>query len=302
MDMNAKLDEMLKTKLYYIHSEHNFMPTTSFADTRISLSAQFGALTKYVVLSHIVDTTKLKTLFEVWKAKLEAAITTTRWSYDPNQTELESNLDIAEMIKPFCSRLILEDDNVQFKQAKGFVCCPIGIGSNATWHGSPDMRATGAVSPERAREESSTDVVILATEELLVDEEDYDSEGLNLEGKKNIFEDECGVLSQVAATTVVSAFTAHNNYKNINMAPVLLICKRRARVCFYDCMEDILLFSEIQPLQADEKINPVSLLIVWAMLHWRYVPQSCNWVHTFTTLGDQFQYHVDTRPMVSLVM
>ena len=201
--------------------------------------------------------------WESWKTKLDDTLTT-EWTYDP---KLKSNLDIGKLVKPLCSELFMENDSVD---KSGFRCEPIGIGSDGTWHGIPDMRATIQSEIDDAMTYivvSEVDVVEVEDEEV---EDDFDpGNSVYIEGKKNMFVDLLKVTSQVVATTVVVSFTNHERCSEITITPVLLVCKRRVRVCMYDCVQDTLLFSSITLLESDGKINPMGLLLIWIILHWR---------------------------------
>lgn len=100
------------------------------------------------------------------------------------------------------------------------------------------------------------------------DEEDDDEEEEALQGQPADSpvpmnaEGKCrNVRSQVVATTVVSSFLQNNINSQITMTPVLLMCKRRVRICLY---ADILCYSEEVPF-------PRGIYLVWVALHSRCV-------------------------------
>ncbi len=80
--------------------------------------------------------------------------------------------------------------------------------------------------------------------------------------KRNIRHKKTTIRSQVCSTTIVASFTRHNINPAITLTPVLLLSKRRARVCIYDCEADILGYSVEVPY-------PAGIALIWLILHCR---------------------------------
>jgi hypothetical protein len=267
----AIVNKVLKeTKLYYYQVNHSFMASTNFSESLLPLTPNINGVLNFVYLSSLLYHDKLDKLLHDWKPKLDEALATA-WTFDTTQSETSMNMDIRDLVKPLCKEFFMENDSIEVKKGGGFECKPLGMGSQDTWHGSPDMRAT-------IYHASMTDCFHLPVEEVKneveneVQSEDCDpGYYLYLEGKKCMLVDRDKVLSQVVVATVVSSFTHHKIHADVTSVPVLLVCKRRVRVCIYDCIQDILLISSITPLLSDGKLDPMGLLLIWIILHWRYV-------------------------------
>lgn len=166
-------------------------------------------------------------------AKLQtvvAASKTLRYNAKEPKRKVVEDMSV-KILLLLCKSVMLEKNNHESIAQDGLSISSIGIGSTETWHGSPDIR----MLPDKLN------VVLLREEEM---------EEIN-EYKRVRSED---VRSRVIATTVVTSFTQKK------MAPILLMCKRRVRVCVYDCESDILGYSE-------KVVFPMGVYLIWAMVH-----------------------------------
>ena len=165
--------------------------------------------------------------------------------YDKNETEAVVIKDLACALVPLCKN-IYTDKDYGINSPLVISSC-IGIGSRDTWHGSPS---------------SNVNVIVSETMDKYV------------EGKETI--------SQVVAMAVVASFTNFNLYK-VPMTSVVIMCKRKLRVCMYNCESDTLLYSDEVPL------TEVGVALLWAMLHFRYVRHVCPHTFILYTLYREFE-------------
>ena len=259
------LDQVLSTVLLFTQAKPPFNCNTAFSETRLQLSHDFGSATmKTIKLQYLFDHSKCKRKFEQDKHLL-FKIQETQWQYD--QTELESSvvMAIAKLLSQF-STVTLEKKAV-YAEA-GLKTGAIGLGSFDTWHGTPNMRAAPSQSGQ------GTAVVVREDEQLDVEENDdseneLDDAGICVEVKANMQLHTSQLKSQVAATAVVDSFTLTCAY-GITISPVLLVCRRRVMVCFYESDEDLLLFSERVPLITDSnQVNIEGITLLWLIVNFR---------------------------------
>ena len=127
----------------------------------------------------------------------------------------------------------------------GVKCCPLGIGSTKTWHGTPDLRVDS--------------VNVTVTKGAGDETEDGNQE----------FEKEC--LNQLLATNIVSSFIHHSTSdKNVPMTPSILIDGTKFQVSFYDCVNDVLLLSYPVTLEKEngELFSKESLILLFLVVHY----------------------------------
>lgn len=264
-DFDQKLEALLDVRFNYLQVEREITAWTSFSDTKIKLKADFDGFERFFRLRHLVDEKKLTAaITSDWK-KIETVVASSlALKYDPEQQESRVVEELSELILlPLCNCVAMEDGKHDPKTLKvGLKVSALGIGSKHTWHGSPDCR----MFPQELN--------ILSREEDVEDEEEVEDEEKEASQKAEAIQEveasmEAEALngenvrSQVVATTVVVAFTHNYHNKEITMAPVLLMCKRRVRVCIYDCSADILGYSE-------EVTYPTGVYLIWAIYN-RYV-------------------------------
>lgn len=102
---------------------------------------------------------------------------------------------------------------------------------------------------ERTLSKPANDVNVVYSVDSETDEleEELEAESeagdVNVEVKKNFHLEEEKVTSQVVSMAVMMSFTNQCLFYEY-ISPVLLLCKKRVRVCFFDCHNAILLFSE----------------------------------------------------------
>ena len=133
-------------------------------------------------------------------------------------------------------------------------------------------------------ENSKIDIVVEEEEEEEDEEEEEEEKkkiggyDINMEGKKDASIHSKKVISQLVATTVTVAFT-NCNVLDEPLSAVLLLCKKRAMVCIYECRKDILFVSESVPFCIDQTLTRKGVLFVWTVLHLRYACISLGKVH-----------------------
>ena len=160
------------------------------------------------------------------------------------------------------------------ENSRGKQICASMQWSNTRWDRDGDIQDLAWMSP-RGSLEAEVDVLTDSPDELDLDpepdleEHDTSGDSINVQGKVNCRRTLNNVLSQLVALTVVSSFTARNRHGFL-ITPVLLICKKRVRVCFYQCVDDILLLSEeVALMSSDGVVHPRGLFFIWIILHFR---------------------------------
>jgi len=155
----------------------------------------------------------------------------------------------------------------------GIKSTSIGIGSFATWHGSPDARIRGTEVVCVTEDETDSDVEETKVENAEL-EENYDSDGsyettTTVEAKKQFKQSD---LPQLVATCVTSSFTENKLHVDLPSAvPTILIDPTGFRVCFYDCKRDLLLISERKSIKASkqDRMSRSAVLFLWLTINHR---------------------------------
>lgn len=249
------LDALLDINLNYLRSVKDFCSWTTFSETKLQLSESFKTIQMFFKLRHLVDEKKMdEALQKDWEVLQSVAAASKQLIYDSNEDENSVTEEMSwKILLPLCKAVILESNkHTDFVcEKEGLRTAPIGLGTYNTWHGSPDCRMLPNEVNVIVKEEDEEEV-----EEEEVEEEEEEG-AVNREFKCNMRKKHEDVRSQVVATTVVTSFT-----KKQYMAPVLLMCKRRVRVCLYDHKADILGFSV-------EVSFPMGVYLIWAILHHR---------------------------------
>lgn len=81
-------------------------------------------------------------------------------------------------------------------------------------------------------------------------------------------------VHQLIATTIVASFTEMNLHLDQNLLiPVIMICVPQAKICFYDCENDLLIMSETFNWVDHGKLRKLHILLVWLAIY-----HSCMYV------------------------
>ena len=236
------LNTALNTSFTYLRMTQVVAPFTEFSSIMIPLEEIRNAkLSSILLLRSLIDVEKCKTTFATATVKEFSRL---RFARDEAETVVVKEL-INELIPLCCSIATHKDYGVDSSVVK---TKDIGIGTPETWHGSPDMRLE-ATSVEGVN-------VIVARNDTNI----APSTSVYVEGKVK----QRKVVSQVVATAVVASYT-NNAVHHQPMTAVVVMCKRKLCVCMYNCVEDILLYSDEVPL------TEVGVALLWVMLHYRYV-------------------------------
>jgi len=144
----------------------------------------------------------------------------------------------------------------------GLTSDSIGCGSSDTWHGSPDARVRG------------TEVIghdfIDADDGSDKDEEISDTRNDISTGTTKL-RSQTKHLQQLVATCVVYSFIENNLHKQLpSIVPCILIDPNGFSICFYDCIDDILLISQIVQLQSTtNSLSSSAVLLLWLTINHR---------------------------------
>ena len=175
------------------------------------------------------------------------------------KSEKQVVLDICtQILMPLCreEEVIVEMKYRSFQNRAVPRCGYIGMGSTATWHGTPDVRVRGA------------DVVIAEEgAEVTTDSDESAGATMNVEAKVNF-----GVahLPQLITTCVVASFTEKRLHPALQaLVPTLLMEQNRFRVCLYHCDKDLLLLSQPTWLAEDGALSKVGLAFLWLVINHR---------------------------------
>lgn len=169
-DIGEQMSRALETKLYYKKSTREFCAWTAFTDARFKFSSHFGNYNRFVKLHRLVDLKKLEQAWARARADVERLARTIssarKMGYDPKQPGTSVAEDLAEelMLGLGC-QVILEDETHKKSdmEPKGIGVMPIGMGTDKTWHGTPDMRVhlvlnlNVIVQEEQEEEENESD-------------------------------------------------------------------------------------------------------------------------------------------------
>lgn len=141
----------------------------------------------------------------------------------------------------------------------------IGFGSSETWHGSPDARVRGTeIIGHNFIDDDATEPFGSDNDEEISDTCSNVSTGTTttIETKH---------LQQLVATCVVSSFIENNLQKKLpSMVPSILIDANGFSICFYDCVDDILLISQtIQLLSKTNRLSSNGVLLLWLTINHR---------------------------------
>ena len=177
-----------------------------------------------------------------------------------------------------CRDVCVDERYELFMKQEGIKCKALGMGSQNTLHGTPDMRVWG----EHVGNE--TDVIVCSGKETApawdeerdvdpalddeqnVDESRSDGTSTSIECKwKNNLK---GNLSQVVATCVTAAFTQRTRHK-VSAVPVILISPEKFQVIIYDCVSDLLLTTDEIPLVENNTLIPSSIYLLYVVVNHR---------------------------------
>ncbi len=281
--IDSILKDLLDIKFNYLHVIREFTAWTSFRETRLNLSSKFDNYVTAFLLRDVVAIQKLKSKLGGATDKLQQVVSSSKkLRYDSAQPEWQVVEELAQqLLLPLCQSVTLEPSNHDVEKLQDrMVVSPIGMGSKQTWHGTSDCRAN-VHTADCGAFPSQLNVILLEEDDdgeddggeedgdnILVQDGDKfcaDSYGINAEGKRNIRNSKKNTRSQVVAMTVVASWiNRNNNISNSELTPVLLMCKRRIRVCLYNCKADILGYSEEVPY-------PLGVYLLWVILHYRYM-------------------------------
>ena len=139
----------------------------------------------------------------------------------------------------------------------------LGMGTQWTWHGTPDGRVRGEVNliagGDIDEEDDGSDSDVGSSSS--------DGKTTTIEAKRN---SKAVHLSQVVATCVVAAFIEKRLHPTKSaMVPTILIDERYCRVCLYDCEKDILLISGRKSLSTKGCLSQSAMVFLWAVLNHR---------------------------------
>ena len=279
--LDLAVESALDTTFFYMKLEKPVTGYSTFSSIYIILSESFDGFKIEFRYRDLISKDLLKDFFEVIKPEVKKLLSK-KWTYDRNQTEMDFVEDIAMVLKPFCRKIVLEKKHSVSDSFFSFE--DIGMGSANTWHGTPDLRASpkdwtrfGQDSGDVAAQDDDIDIVIddpvdidpdTSGDTIDIEEDEESGDSIDIEAEVSIQKHLMHVRSQIVATTVVASFIKLNS-QNVQMTPVILICKRRITVCFYDCVQDVLLYSEPVPLMVNDKLSATGLLFVSSVIHYR---------------------------------
>ena len=281
-DLKEDLKELKELKMYYTKSEEYFCPTESFSGIKLKLSHKFDTVKRYIKFGNFLKPKESVELLQQQQETIEDVMRT-ECKFQDGDKEIDVVIKLAKTLRPLCRKVLLENKyrEVVERVAKELTLCPLGLGTADTWHGSPDMRLFPLKTEQTDKEQ--TDIVV--QEEGEVDEEEEEEkkedeigDDINVEGKRDAGIRSKKVMAQLVATTVTTAFTNCQVF-NKPLSAVLLLCKRNATVCMYECQRDILFMSESIPLCIEQTLTRKGVLLVWSVLHLRYACISLGKVH-----------------------
>ena len=162
----------------------------------------------------------------------------------------------------------------------------IGIGSAQTLHGYPDSRV-------RAK---NSEVHLISHENDASESPVSDGDSIIIEGKRSTVTFN---VHQLIATTIVASFTEMNLHPDQNpLIPVIMICVPQAKICFYDCKNDLLIMSETFNWVDRGKLRKLHMLLVWLAIHHRYIYVLCYSYITSTTAGKNISMMSPLKPTI----
>ena len=84
-------------------------------------------------------------------------------------------------------------------------------------------------------------------------------------------------VHQLIATMIVASFTEMNLHPDQNpLVPVIMICIPQAKICFYDCKNDLLIISETLNWIKRGKLRKLHMYVYYVMLHHSYIQRLCK--------------------------
>jgi len=84
-------------------------------------------------------------------------------------------------------------------------------------------------------------------------------------------------VHQLIAAAIAASFTEINLHPDLNpLIPVIIICIPQAKICLYDCKNDLLIMSETFNWIKFGRLERIYMLLVWITIHHRYVCYSYN--------------------------
>lgn len=149
----------------------------------------------------------------------------------------------------------------------------IGMGTERTWHGTPDIliRQNICVVTTSENLANAYDQLNTAFSDIMSPVSSPVSEFSSVSGERKKV---IGTrnLDQLVATGITASFVVNNLQPGQNpMVPSLLINSSGFIICLYDCVEDILLISEaILLFDRYELVRLLSIEVLWAVVHHRY--------------------------------
>lgn len=152
----------------------------------------------------------------------------------------------------------------------GVTASHIGLGTEDTMHGTPDMRINCC-------NVLWAPTVLMDGDSSHDDDPSSDNDSDNdVEGKKTFTYAERNQemeehLHQLVAMSVVCSFTQYNISKQ-PMKATILLNSSSFRVCFYDCINDVLLLSSPKKFYkvAEKALSRSGVLLLWICIHDRY--------------------------------
>ena len=241
-----------------------FCPQGPFSTVRLGLNAQWPSHKEQVTL-------KFDALFEVeaTRPEFDKAIQfidgcrKKLWPVFYANPKFESDqsvlLDIvSEILVYLCHDVTLEK---RYRSAistrnptlpTALTISPLGLGSNKTLYGTPDVRV-GSVIICQSKESESGD----------------DKGSVVSDGMTTSISFMASNMPQAVAACVVSSFTERASHPDKSLIPTILIDKMSFVVCLYDSEKDILLLSNTISLCTKGHLSRSGITLLWVVLHYK---------------------------------
>ena len=194
------------------------------------------------------------------------------WPWPPCSTTKRRETDVMvalckELFVPLCREVLLERRyTTRISHIPELQSGDLGLGSVATWHGTPDARLGGM---EVVWRKDSGETV--APEEAVVSEDEgsVQSDGTSTVVEGKVMSKEAN-LPQAVGTCVVASFTAKARHPEQSaLVPTVLIDEKLFRVCLYDCDHDVLLISTSKPLATKGTLSRSGMAFLWLVINHR---------------------------------
>ena len=248
----------LSTKLYPIRTCEGFCSSGTFSSVNLLVTPYVDD--GHYLFVHLNEIFKENEVHCLNMSRLDASL-----EYTEQNNALQVNNEYAvteKLLKELFVPLFGTVLSSRCYAIPGVKCCPLGIGSTKTWHGTPDLRVDSVnVTVTKEVDDETED----GNEEF--EKECFD----DIEGKPNLLESH---LNQLLATNIVSSFIHHSTSdKSVPMTPSILIDGSHGtkfRVSFYDCVNDVLLLSRPVTLVKEngELFSKESLILLFLVVHY----------------------------------